>query len=163
MSNTLQTEAVTVGLTCCRVALLPSRTANPQAPCCKGWKAGTILMKTMSLAGPCTSPAMVLVSLGVPQGFFFYYKECKSIYTLLWNLGTQHFLAKDYPACVGAYTAALPYADADAKPRVGRQLALAHLALHELDRSADTTSVDPMHDSQVQRQSQCMPAPMTSC
>ena len=65
------------------------------------------------------------------------------MYTLLWNLGTEHFLAKDYPACVGAYSAALPYADADAKPRVGRQLALAHLALHQLDRSADTTPTQP--------------------
>ena len=118
-------------------------------------------MKTMSLAGPCNSPAMVLVSLGVPQGYPASKQDCKSIYTLLWNLGTQHFLAKDYSACVGAYSAALPYADADAKPRVGRQLALAHLALHQLDRSADTIPVHSMHDSHVQRQPPCMLAPMT--
>ena len=83
------------------------------------------------------------------------------MYTVLWNLGTQHFLAKHYPACVGAYSAALPYADADAKPRVGRQLALAHLALHQLDRSADISLVHPMRDSHVQRQPPCMPAPLT--
>ena len=95
------------------------------------------------------------------QGYPASKQDCKSMYSLLWNLGTQHFLGKDYPACVGAYTAALPYADADAKPRVGRQLALAHLALHQLDRLADTTAGQPLHDSLVKQRPSCMSALIT--
>lgn len=57
------------------------------------------------------------------------------MYTLLWNYGTQQFSSKDYRACVDIYAAALAYADAAAKAVIARQLALAHLALNELDRS----------------------------
>ena len=57
------------------------------------------------------------------------------MYVLLWNHATQHFTSKDYRACVDFYAIALEYAEADAKAAVARQLALAHLALEELDRS----------------------------
>ena len=65
----------------------------------------------------------------------------KSMYLLLWNHATQHFTSKDYRACVDFYAIALEYAEADAKAAVARQLALAHLALQELDRSAQQPMV----------------------
>ena len=55
---------------------------------------------------------------------------------LLWNHGTQYFSSKEYRACTGFYDAALEYAEASAKATIARGLALAHLALQELDRSA---------------------------
>ena len=58
------------------------------------------------------------------------------MYVLLWNHATPHFTRKDYRACLDFYTIALVYAEAEAKAAVARQLALAHLALEELDRSA---------------------------
>lgn len=58
------------------------------------------------------------------------------MYVLLWNHATQHFTRKDYRACADFCAAGLEYAEAEAKAAVARQLALAHLALEELDRSA---------------------------
>ena len=55
---------------------------------------------------------------------------------LLWNYATQHITSKDYKACMGFCTAALGYAAEGAKFAVALGLAKAHLALQELDRSA---------------------------
>ena len=63
------------------------------------------------------------------------------MYLLLWNHATQHFLSKDYKVSVDFYAAAAEYADAGAKAPGTRQLALAHLALQELDRSAQQPMV----------------------
>jgi hypothetical protein len=60
-------------------------------------------------------------------------EQCKSMYVLLWNQGTQYFCAKDYGACREFYQAALYYADAGGKATVARQLALAHMALKDLE------------------------------
>ena len=60
----------------------------------------------------------------------------QSMYELLWNYATQHITSKDYKACMGFCTAALGYAAEDAKFAVALGLAEAHLALQELDRSA---------------------------
>ena len=65
---------------------------------------------------------------------------------LLWNHGTNYFMSKDYKECVGFYAAAQEYAEASAKATIARQLALAHLAQQELDRSA-TKNI--YHDSQT--------------
>ena len=55
------------------------------------------------------------------------------MYVLLWNQGTQYFSAKHYGACKEFYQAALYYADAGGKATVARQLALAHMALKDLE------------------------------
>lgn len=54
---------------------------------------------------------------------------------MLWNHGTHLFLKKSYKACSDFYKAALMYADDAAKPVVARQLALAHMATQNLNRS----------------------------
>ena len=64
------------------------------------------------------------------------------MYALLWNHATQHFTSKDYRASVAFYAAAAEYADAGAKAAGARQLALAYLALQELDRSAQQSCDD---------------------
>ncbi len=55
------------------------------------------------------------------------------MYVLLWNQGTRYFNAKDYGACREFYAAALYYADAFGKATVARQLALACMALNDLE------------------------------
>ncbi len=63
----------------------------------------------------------------------------KSMHELLWNHATQHITTKDYRTCIKFYTAALAYAEADAKPATAHQLARAHVAVQKLDRSAQHT------------------------
>ena len=58
------------------------------------------------------------------------------MYELLCHHATQHIKSNDYTTCMNFYTAALGYAVVDAKAAVARHLAQAHLALQELDRSA---------------------------
>ena len=58
------------------------------------------------------------------------------MFVLLWNHATQHFIGRDYRACMEFYAAALGYAEANTKAAIARQLAQAHLAMQEIDRSA---------------------------
>ena len=75
------------------------------------------------------------VRCGCPQADGSTKEQRRSMYVLLWNHATQHFTRKEYRACVDLCAIGLEYAEADAKAAVARQLALAHLALKELDRS----------------------------
>ena len=62
------------------------------------------------------------------------------MYALLWNHATQRFTGKDYVACMDFYAAALGYAEANTKAAIAHQLAQAHLALQDLNRSVQPRS-----------------------
>ena len=70
----------------------------------------------------------------------------KSMHELLWNHATQHITTKDYRTSVDFYTAALAYAEADAKAPIACQLAQAHLAVQKLqaERSAQPDYLLPV-------------------
>ncbi len=58
------------------------------------------------------------------------------MHALLWNHATLRIASKDYRTCLAFYTAALAYAEAEAKAAIACQLARAHVAVQKLERSA---------------------------
>ncbi|CAL5220282.1 g2267 [Coccomyxa viridis] len=77
----------------------------------------------------------------------------KSMHELLWNHATQHITTKDYRTCIECYTAALAYAEADAKPATAHQLARAHLAVQRLDRSLESPNIAAEQEPSSQQSS----------
>ncbi|CAL5220262.1 g2243 [Coccomyxa viridis] len=77
----------------------------------------------------------------------------KSMYALLWNHATQRFTGKDYVACMDFYAAALGYAEANTKAAIAHQLAQAHLALQDLNRSMESLDIAAEHEPSSQQTS----------